>query len=233
MGSGDEAESAGATCCPGEVAGPGWQRDMEPAKAGSTWQSHRDANLSRRHRVNSRRAEPPPSPSQTPRTYQSFSGNRRKPRRTRESIPHEKPGSREQMGFITAPLSATDWTDFSSTTGHGYSISRLLQTWQIRGLSGPLLPNASADKRGWTLSAASSKGSGGTPGFTALTPGIPSQAKPPHDASKQNQNRKASTIAEGVLDFPALPALAGLARATAAQPSLSGRLRTCVSQLPT
>lgn len=63
--------------------------------------------------------------------YQRYSGNAIKPRRGRESILHEKPGPWEQMGFITALLSAVDWADFSTVTGHSYSISHLHQTWQI------------------------------------------------------------------------------------------------------
>lgn len=95
FGSRDKAESAGATCCQRETAGLGCQRGAGPAKAGSTWQSHQDVNLSRRHGVNSWSAKPPASFSQTSCTYQRFSGNCRKPRRPRESIPHEKPGPQE------------------------------------------------------------------------------------------------------------------------------------------
>lgn len=107
------------------------QRNARPGEAGSSRQSQWDTNFSCGDRVNSGCAKPTLFPSKTSCMYQRFSGNRIKPRRTRESIPHEKPGPREQMGFITVLLSAPDWVDFSTLTGHGWSISCLFQTQQI------------------------------------------------------------------------------------------------------
>lgn len=176
-------------------------------------QSHQGTNLSCRHRVNSRHAKRPPSPSQTSRTYQRFSGNCTEPRRTRKNIPHGRAGAREQMGFITALLPALDWADFSTIRGHGYGTPHL-QSWQTRGPSSPrcptlLLTNALHFERCVHAPAASQEPE---PGKTA----------PRRKQTKQKHSRKTNAISEGFLDFTPLPTLAVVAGAQAAQPCLSG-----------
>lgn len=152
-------------CCQRETARLRCQRNVGPGEAGCSQQTHQNMNFSCRDRVNSGCAKPITFPSKTSCTYQRFSGNCIKPRRTRDSIPHEKPGPQEQMGFITVLLSAPDRVDFSTPTGHGWSTSYLFQTWQ--GFQ-PVFANILADKCCCTLSTGSSKGRGCILGITIL-----------------------------------------------------------------
>lgn len=76
------------------------QRNVGPGEAGCSQQSRQDTNLSCRDRVNSGCAEPTPFPSKTSCMHQRFSGNCIKPRRTRESIPHGKPGLRSRWASL-------------------------------------------------------------------------------------------------------------------------------------
>lgn len=143
------------------------QRNVGPGEAGCSQQSRQDTNPSCRDRVNSGCAEPTPFPSKTSCMHQRFSGNCIKPRRTRESIPHGKPGLRSRWASLL-PCSQ-HWAAWillpqQVTDGVLHVLSKHSRPEGIQ----PVFANILADKCHCTSSAGSSKGRGCILGITIL-----------------------------------------------------------------